>query len=82
MSKLSDELSKMLKVDKALECDTRVTFRCLPEEDQQALRDYFMVWAKAGVEVHPGTTEDDAAGLIAVGFTLGHNWVKDHWTLW
>ena len=83
MSTLAEELDKMSTPDKVLRTLVPAeTFQQLTIEDQQALRDYFMVWAKADADIRPGHSLNYAAGLIALGFLLGHNWVKDHWTLW
>ena len=67
-----------LDINKLLEMHTGVTFQKLSHEDQVALRSFFRRWAEAA-DKEPETS---SAGLIAIGFMLGHNWVKDHWALW
>lgn len=77
---LKEELEALwLDEDKILELSTAESFRKLSEEDQNALRLFFQHWAEV-FEENPQTIS--GGSLIALGFILGHNWVKEHWALW
>ena len=77
---LKEELEALwLDHDKIRELTTERSFRKLSEEDQNALRSFFHSWAEAEEK---GSQTTSSASFIALGFILGHNWVKEHWVLW
>ena len=62
-------------------CSTLRTFSKLSEEDQRILRGYFQEWANLHSEI-PLDEHDKNSLLIALGFIIGHNFVKTYWTIW
>lgn len=77
---LKEALDEMMSnVDSILEAEVKYSLKKLPDEDQEALRSFFRDWAKTADTLPAGVS---SASLIALGFILGHNWVRDRWTLW
>ena len=80
MSKFSEALDEVSTEN----INPDVTVELMSEEDQATLSAYMHVTAKEIVE-DPETTDDKehlVASALLYGFSMGHNWVKDHWALW
>lgn len=79
---LKDELADMLThKDRILETLPGESLSKLSEEDQEALRWFFAEWVK-GLTIDEFNKSYSLKSLVALGFILGHNWVKEHWALW
>ena len=77
---LKKELEAILHdEDKILELSTEGSFRKLSKEDQDDLRQFFQFWVEVGERE---SLTISGVSLVALGFILGHNWVKEHWVLW
>jgi hypothetical protein len=78
MGTLGEELEKILTNVPLTSIDS---VRKLSQEDQQVLATFADRVAEAWSQ---GGTIDkaDLSAILVYGFVIGHNWVKEHWTLW
>lgn len=80
MSKFSEELNKLtFSVDTL---SLQENLEKMTMEDQEALAQFATALATAGSLDKTADEISNSASFFVWGFTLGHNWVRDHWTLW